>query len=147
MEIDDINLAQKAPPAQQRPPDHAGPTGGPRVTLTPQNPSVRQSDHGGRFDPIDHWGQEVAGMTDILNFAFCEIARISHSRDSRPRNQNPVFSGVTPHKHIAKCREMAAEAERVAACVSAEARSRYIELERQLTSLADEMEMGLSSGD
>jgi hypothetical protein len=41
---------------------------------------------------------------------------------------------------------MAAEAERVASyVVSAEARSRYIELARQLTALAHEMEMGRSS--
>jgi hypothetical protein len=85
-------------------------------------------------------------MSDILNFAFCEIARISHSPDTRPRDHHPVSSNLAPNKHIARCREMAAEAERVASyVVSAEARSRYIELARQLTALAHEMEMGRSS--
>jgi hypothetical protein len=85
-------------------------------------------------------------MSDILNFAFCEIARISHSPDTRPRDHHPVSPNLAPNKHIARCREMAAEAERVASYVaSAEARSRYLELARQLTALADEMEMGRSS--
>ena len=79
-------------------------------------------------------------MSDILNFAFCEIARVSHSRDLRPRDQHLVSPDLTTNKHIAKCREMAAEAERVASYVSAEARSRYIELASQLTALANEME-------
>jgi len=40
---------------------------------------------------------------------------------------------------------MAAEAERVASYVSPDARSQYMELARQLTAQADEMEMGRSS--
>jgi hypothetical protein len=83
-------------------------------------------------------------MSDILNFAFCEIARVSHSRDSSPRDLLPTSLELT-RKHIAKCREMAAEAERIASYVSAEARSGYIELVRQLKALADEMETALSS--
>ena len=58
MAMDDINSAQKAPPAQQRPTDHAGPTDGRRVTLALRKSSVPQSDQGGRFDPIDHWGKK-----------------------------------------------------------------------------------------
>ena len=83
-------------------------------------------------------------MSNILNFAFCEIARISHSRDSRPRDQHTV-SALKPSRHIARCREMAAEAERVASYVSPDARSQYMELARQLTAQADEMELGRSS--
>ena len=81
---------------------------------------------------------------DLLNFAFCEIARISHSRDLRHRDQHLLSSEPTPNRRIANCREMAAEAERVASYVSAEARSRYIELASQLTALANEMETALS---
>jgi hypothetical protein len=83
-------------------------------------------------------------VSDILNFAFCEIARASHSADPRPRDRRPSFSGLTPNRRIAKCRETAAQAERLASYASGEVRSRYIELARQLTVLADEMETALS---
>ena len=84
-------------------------------------------------------------MSDILNFAFCEIARVSHLRHSKPRDLPLSSLGLTRKRHIAKCREMAAEAERIASYVSAEARSGYIELASQLRTRADEMETALSS--
>ena len=57
MEIDNINPAQKTPPAQQPPPDHAE-TDSRRVSLALGNSSVPQSRQDGRFDPIDHWGKK-----------------------------------------------------------------------------------------
>ena len=81
-------------------------------------------------------------MNDILNFAFCEIARVSHSRDSTFCDKPP--SGPTPKNGVARCREMAAQAQHIASYVNDEARSRYVDLATQLMALADEMETELS---
>ena len=85
-------------------------------------------------------------MADVLNFAFCEIARVSHSRNSTFCNKPPYVSGSTPRNGVARCREMAAQAQHIASYVNDPARSRYVELSTQLMALADEMETELSTG-
>ena len=57
MAIDDIGSTQKARPAQQQQTDHARPMDDRRETLASRKSSTPQSDQGGRFDPIDHWGK------------------------------------------------------------------------------------------
>jgi hypothetical protein len=51
------------------------------------------------------------------------------------------FWAATPKERIVKCREMAAQAERLAASASTEARKGYVELAAQWRALADEMEL------
>jgi len=51
------------------------------------------------------------------------------------------FWAATPKERIVKCREMAAQAEWLAANAGSEARKGYLELAKQWRDLADEMEM------
>ena len=50
------------------------------------------------------------------------------------------FWGGTPDDRIARCREMAAQAERLAEIAQGEMRGRYAELARQWHLLADELD-------
>jgi hypothetical protein len=50
------------------------------------------------------------------------------------------FINLSREQRIAKCREMATEAERLAAGKNAEMRSSYLDLARKWADLADEME-------
>ena len=50
------------------------------------------------------------------------------------------FVGLSRQQQIAKCRDMAAEAERLAAVRSGEMRASYLELATKWYELADEME-------
>ena len=54
---------------------------------------------------------------------------------------SPVeFWAGTPHERIAKCREMAVQAERLAATARGDSKNGYVELARQWNCLADELE-------
>ena len=50
------------------------------------------------------------------------------------------FTNLSREERIAKCREMATEAERLAAGKSSEMRASYLDLARQWSDLANEME-------
>jgi len=78
-------------------------------------------------------------VSDILNFAFSENARTSlaeHRSGQQPSSD----------QHIAKCRGIAAEAERLALSVGGEARGGFVKLVGKLLALADEMEQGNRPG-
>jgi hypothetical protein len=49
------------------------------------------------------------------------------------------FMRLSPYQRVAKCRVMAAEAERLAAAASDEMRASYVELATKWSELADEM--------
>ena len=50
------------------------------------------------------------------------------------------FSRLTPAQRVTWCRQMALEAERLAETASPRVRAAYVELAKQWTSLADEIE-------
>ena len=56
-----------------------------------------------------------------------------------------ILLGLVPKERVAKCRKLAAEAEHSAATASSEARKDYINLARQWSILADEIENGISA--
>jgi hypothetical protein len=53
--------------------------------------------------------------------------------------------GSTAEERVAKCRSIAAEAVRLASTASSEARTGYMNLARQWSILADEIENGIST--
>jgi hypothetical protein len=55
------------------------------------------------------------------------------------------FLGLTPKECVVKCRKSVAEAQRSAATASGEARTAYLNLARQWSILADEIENGISA--
>ena len=57
-----------------------------------------------------------------------------------PNFRADEFTKLTPSERVKWCRQMAAEAESLAEAASPRVRSAYVELARQWTSLADEIE-------
>ena len=55
------------------------------------------------------------------------------------------FRGLSPEQHLAKCREMAREAERLGSKGSDEFRADYFDLARRWSDLADEIEHALTN--
>ena len=71
--------------------------------------------------PATHWNEEFVRVMEP-NFKAEEFSRLSHS------------------ERVAWCRQMAAEAERLAQAASPRVRAAYIDLARQWSSLAEEIE-------
>jgi hypothetical protein len=57
-----------------------------------------------------------------------------------PNFKADEFSRLTPSERVAWCRRMAGEAERLADAASPRVRTAYVELAKQWTALADEIE-------
>ena len=57
-----------------------------------------------------------------------------------PNFKAEEFSRLTPPERVKWCRQMAAEAERLAEAAGPRVRTAYVDLARQWTSLADEIE-------
>jgi len=57
-----------------------------------------------------------------------------------PNFKADEFSQLTPSERVVWCRRMAAEAERLADAASPRVRTAYVELAKQWTALADEIE-------
>jgi hypothetical protein len=57
-----------------------------------------------------------------------------------PNFKAEEFSRLTPSERVKWCRQMAAEAERLAAAASPRVRTAYVDLAKQWTALADEIE-------
>ena len=57
-----------------------------------------------------------------------------------PNFRADEFTKLTPSERVKWCRQMASEAEQLAKAASPRVRSAYVELARQWTSLADEIE-------
>ncbi|MGH7484409.1 MAG: hypothetical protein ACREMY_02245 [bacterium] len=66
------------------------------------------------------------------------------ARTMEPNFKADEFSRLTPSERVNWCRQMAAEAERLAEAASPRVRTAYVELARQWSSLADEIERDLS---
>ena len=61
-----------------------------------------------------------------------------------PNFKAAEFSRLTPSERVKWCRQMAAEADRLAEAASPRVRSAYLELARQWTALAEEIERELA---
>ena len=66
------------------------------------------------------------------------------ARAMEPNFKAEEFSGLSSSERVAWCRQMATEAEHLAQSASPRVRAAYIDLARQWTSLADEIERGLT---
>jgi hypothetical protein len=62
------------------------------------------------------------------------------ARDMEPNFKADEFSRLSPAERVSWCRQMAEEAERLAEAASPRVRNAYVELARQWTSLADEIQ-------
>ena len=60
--------------------------------------------------------------------------------EPEPNFKADEFSRLAPSERVASCRRMAAEAERLAEAASPRIRSAYVELAKQWTTLASEIE-------
>jgi hypothetical protein len=61
-----------------------------------------------------------------------------------PNFKADEFSRLAPSERVAWCRRMAAEAERLAEAASPRVRTAYVELAKQWTTLANEVEREMS---
>ena len=71
--------------------------------------------------PATHWNEEFA-------------------RAMEPNFKAEEFSRLSPSERVTWCRQMAAEAERLAQAASPRVHAAYVDLARQWNSLADEIE-------